>query len=397
MYPGWLDRLQRGSLLVTALLYSAGYGAWGLLLLLLTVVVEAVVTRRPPWTSTRLDWLLAAFLGAFLVSGFLSPYRPVAVGSIGLASLTIYLAFGGTAAVLRRDPSFLRPLAVAWVVGAVAAALWGIVLHRATGAPASTSSLGQNALGTTLLIAVILGVGLVIDLRGLPRWLLAACSVVLFVGVVVTYARGAWLGTIIGGTILLSVSGIRKLAAGTLAGVLVVIAVLAMLGSERGAIISRVAAMVDPSANRDRLLLIRTSLVIFAAHPVSGTGFGTFPLVYPTFRVPNDPNPLPLPFAHNIFANMAAEGGVLGFGTFAAVVAGGIYGGWQWHRSSREGTARLPVAFLAAFVGAMVHQLFDGTLLSVHLGLGMWVLLAALGVGWTRAAGLPGQRRWTSA
>ena len=33
---------------------------------------------------------------------------------------------------------------------------------------------------------------------------------------------------------------------------------------------------------------------------------------------------------------------------------------------------------LAAFIGAMVHQLFDGTMISVHLGVGLWALLAIL-------------------
>jgi O-antigen ligase len=396
MRPGWLDRLRRGSLLATVLLYSAGYGVWGLLLLLVTTILEAAVTRRLPWTRNRLDLFLAGFLGAFLISGFLSTYRPLAVGLIGLASLTIYLAFGSTAAALARDPSFLRPLAVTWVVGAVGAALLGIILHRLNGVPAYTPSLGQNALGTALLIAVILALGLVMDLHGTGRRVVASSAVILLVGLLMTYTRGAWLGAIAGGALLLGLSGARKLAVGTVAGVLIVVAALALLGSERATIVSRAAAMIDPSANRDRLLLIRTSLVIFAAHPVAGTGFGTFPLVYPMFRMPNDPNPLPLPFAHNIFANMGAEGGILGFGTFLAVVVAGIYGGWRWHLTTRIGD-RTAATFLSAFVGAMVHQLFDGTLLSVHLGLGMWMLLAILGVGWTRAGGSPPQGRWTSA
>lgn len=389
MRPAWLDRLQRGSLLATVLLYSAGYGVWGLLLLLITTIVDAAITRRLPWTRNRLDLFLAAFLGAFLLSGLFSPYRPLAVAMIGLASLTIYLAFGSTAAALVRDRSLLRPLTVTWVAGAVGAAILGIVLHRVHGVPAYTPSLGQNALGTALLIAVILALGLVVDLNGRGRRVVAAGAVILLVGLLMTYTRGAWLGAIAGGSLLLALSGARRLAVGTVTAAVVVIAALALLGSERATIVSRVEAMIDPSANQDRLLLIRTSLAIFAAHPIAGTGFGTFYLVYPMFRVPNDPNPLPLPFAHNVFANMAAEGGIVGFGTFLAIVAGGIYGGWRWHTTSgiRERTAA--AAFLSAFVGAMVHQLFDGTLLSVHLGLGMWVLLAVLGVGWTRAAGLP--------
>ena len=396
MRPAWLDGLRRGGLIVTALLYSAGYGVWGLSLLLVAALTEADVTRRLPWARTRVDLFLAAFLAAFLISGILSPYRPVATGSVGLAAVTIFLAFGSTAGVLKRDPSFLRPLVTAWVVGAVGAAVWGVVLRRIAGGAAFTPELGRNALGTALLIGTILSLGLVLERRGGPRYLAAVGVFILLAGLVLTYTRGAWLGALVGAVLLLGLAGVRKLVAGIAAAALLVAVGLALVGSERAALISRAASIPDLSANQDRLLLIRTSLAIFAAYPVSGTGLNTFSLVYPAFRLPNDRNPLPLPFAHNIFVNMAAEGGILGFATFLAIVLVGVYGGWRWHRA--RGPEQVTAAtVLAAFVGAIVHQVFDGTLLSVHLGLGLWVLLAILGVGWTRAAEPVTDRRWTSA
>lgn len=397
MRPRWLDRLRRGSLLATVLLYSAGYGAWGLALLLITTVIEAALVRRLPWTPGRLDPFLAAFLSAFFISGVLSPYRPLAVGSFGLAALTIYLAWSNTAAVVRRDPSFLRPLAIAWAAGAVGAAVWGILLHRIRQAPALTPELGQNALGTALLIATLLSLGIVLEPRGRARYAAAAGGVILLAGLIFTYTRGAWLGAFVGGALLLGLSGVRRLIAGTAAAVLVVVTGLALFESERPALISRAASIADVSANEARLYIFRSSLAIFVTHPLAGTGFGTFPLVYPAFRIAGDPNSLPMPFAHNIFMNMAAEGGVIGFGTFLAVVLAGIYGGWRWHRAAPPRGERTAAAvFLSAFVGAIVHQLFDGTLLSVHLGLGMWMLLAILSVGWTRASETA-SRPWTSA
>ncbi|HEY6102772.1 MAG TPA: O-antigen ligase family protein [bacterium] len=396
MRPGWLDRLRRGSLLATVLLYSAGYGVWGLLLLLVTTIIEAGITRRLPWTRNRLDLFLAAFLGAFLISGLFSPYRPLAVGLIGLGSLTIYLAFGATATMVTRDPSFLRPLAIAWVAGALGAGLWGVMLHRTTGQPAFTPVLGQNALGTTLLIATILALGLVLELRGRRRYLAAATGIALLTGLVLTYTRGAWLGALVGGALVLGLSGVRRLVVGIMAVTLIVVLSLAIFGSERGALISRAASIADLSANKARLYIIRASLAIFITHPLSGTGLGTFSLAYPAFRLPDDPNTLPMPFAHNIFANMAAEGGVVGFTTFGAIVVAGILGGWRWyHAVRREPQHTTAAVYLSTFIGAIVHQLFDGTLLSIHLGLGMWMLLAVLGVGWTRVSGPP-QGRWTS-
>lgn len=393
----WRDRLQRSGLLATVLLYSAGYGTWGLVLLLITTLLGAAATRRLPWTRSRLDGFLAAFLAAFLIAGVRSPYRPVALGTLGLAALTLYVAFGSTAAAVRRHPSFLRTLTMAWVAGAVGAALWGMILHYRDGVPAFTPVLGQNALGTTLLIAAILSLGFVLELHGRSQYLAAASGFLLFAGLILTYTRAAWLGAIVGGALLLGLSGVRKLLTGSVAIAMAVLAGLVLFGSESTALISRAASIVDLSANKYRLVIYQVSFDLFAAHPVSGTGLGTFPLVYPAFRPPNDPNPLPVPFAHNVFLNMAAEGGIIGFITFLAVVLAGISGGWQWQRRSRGSAEHTTAAaFLAAFVGAMVSQLFDGTLLSVHLGLGMWVLLAVLGAGWTRTDPRA-PRGWTSA
>src|SRR3990172_805964 len=147
-----LDRLQRAALLLTAFLYSAGYGTVGLALLLVTVVLEAGAARRLPWRRTPVDLGVVAFLGIFVLSGYFSEYRPTAVASTGLAALTIYLALGVSSSVLTRDLGVLPPLLWAWLVGTTLAAGWAIALHLRTGVPAFTPQLGQNAVGTTMLI-----------------------------------------------------------------------------------------------------------------------------------------------------------------------------------------------------------------------------------------------------
>lgn len=86
-----------------------------------------------------------------------------------------------------------------------------------------------------------------------------------------------------------------------------------------------------------------------------------------------------MPFAHNIWLNMAAEGGVVGVLTFAGVLLASLASGWRWYRKSAPtGQSVLAAAALAATVGTLVHQLFDGTILSVHLGAGFWMLVGIL-------------------
>lgn len=108
--PSWLDRAQQGALLLLILLFSAGYATVGVFMLLLTVIAEGITLRRLPWARSRIDGLIVALLLLFLLSGWFSPYRPTALGSLGLAALTIYLGYGPLSRQLRRHPWFLSAL-----------------------------------------------------------------------------------------------------------------------------------------------------------------------------------------------------------------------------------------------------------------------------------------------
>lgn len=379
MLPSWLDRLQRAALLLTAFLYSAGYATAGLALILLTVVLEGITLRRLPWRRSPLDLLLCAFMGVFVVSGALSNYRAMALGSVGLAALTLYLAFGLTHRVLRRDPDMLMPILWVWLIGGMLTAAWLIVLHLQTGAPASTLTMGQNAAGTTMVITAVVALGLAMSIHARLRYLAVGISLLAGTALLFTYSRGAWLGLVAGLALMIGLGG-RKVALASLLAGLVVVIVGAAAGGERSLLANRARTILDPSVHQSRIFLLRSAVTIFTRHPIMGTGLNTFPLVYPQNRLPGDVNPLDArPNAHNIVLNMAAEGGVLGLGVFLALLGQTFLMGWRWRAATTDGPTRgLRTALMAALAGMLVHQLFDGTLLSVHIGAGMWMIMAML-------------------
>lgn len=390
MLPPWLEQYRRAALLLTAFLFPAGYATDGLVLLLLAVIAEGVVKRRLQWQRSPCDWPLVAFLAVFLVSSLLSPYRVIAVGATGLAALTIYLGFGPLYRATRHDSGFVGPIMWALFLGGLVAAGWAIVLHRITGRPAFLPELGQNAVGTTLLIAVLVGLGLSFSGPIWRRALMAPALAVIAYGLLVTYTRGAWVGAAAGLLTLLILAGTRHIWSGVMLVVLVAAIGFTAVRPEQAALARRAASIVSPSANIDRIYLARSASAIFVDHPLLGTGMHTFPSVYPQYRLPEDPNPLPIPFAHNIFANMAAEGGILGLGAFVWILIQAAVSGWRGLKAAVTPERRLAIAtILATFVGMMVHQVFDGTLLSVHLGTGMWFAIAILAAG--AATSLPKQ------
>jgi putative inorganic carbon (HCO3(-)) transporter len=377
--PAWLDRAQRTGLLCIAVLFSAGYATWGLIVLLTTVIAEGIAGRSVPWRRTPLDWYLLAFLTWFLFVGYLSRFAPIAVGSVGLAAITIYVSFGVISRVVERDPRFLAPLLWSWLIGGAGAAALAIVLHRRAGAPAFTFVLGQNAVGTTALISLVVGFGLFLAATGWRRCAAGLLSVLPAVGLVVSYTRGAWIGAAIGLLVLVGAIDRKIVRRGLLLGLVLVGLAFIAAAPDRTELAKRVLSIPSFKANQDRVFLYRTTWRIIVDQPLFGTGLNTFSHVYDLYRLPGDVNAPEQPFAHNIFLNMAAEGGVVGMVVFGALVFQGLRLGWEWRRrltESRDGI--LATAVLAGFVGMMTHQLFDGTLISVHLGAGMWLFLGIL-------------------
>ncbi len=382
----WLDSVQRATLLATISLFSAGYAPVGLVCVIAAVVWEWIAEKRIPWRRGRVDSLLTAFVVIFFISGLLSSYRLIAVGEAVLLMLTIYFTFGPLSQMLHRDGTFLKPFLWAWTGGGVGAAAWGILGHVFTKLPASTPAIGPTALGTTLLIAIGLSLGLLSMAGSVWKFLgLAGGIAVLILGLALTYSRGAWGGTIIELGIFFLLVDLRHSWRALL--------LLLLIGLAGAAFVAVAHPVIDPAVIRRvegttfslagphwRVFLARSALAIFRSHPLVGTGFGTFSLAYPEYRFPGDPNPLPVPFAHNIFLNVAAEGGALGLAAFTAIIGWALVAGWRWHAQSRSPWDRIAsAAVLSAFMGMLTHQLFDGTIQSVHLGAGLWFLVAILG------------------
>ncbi len=393
MQPLWIERSRKAALLITAAFLSAGYTAIGLVLVLLVVIAEGVVTRKPLWERSEGDLYLVSFIAIFLVSGWVSSYRTIAVGSAGLAALTIFLGFGTLYRQLRQDPEFLKPFLWAWVIGGILAAAWALFLHRLTGRPAFTPEQSQNALGTALLIPLLLGMGLFLRSQSAWRYLLAAGCEVLILGLTLTTSRGAWLGAGFGIICVLWLTRFRLASRDTLVLVAVGVVAVVLIAQERTdpVLVRRADTMVDQY--QGRIALAKTAGAIFADHPLLGTGLNTFSLLHDQYKFEGDVDTVP-PYAHNIFLNMAAEGGLLGLAAFLAVLVWAGLRGWAWHRGSHSrGEAILSATVLSTFLGGLVHQLFDSTFLAVHLGSSLWFLIAIMAAWHPARAALPSPSR----
>ncbi len=384
MKSTWLIRVERASLLTMGAVLAPGFAAGAAVFLFLATVALTAFGRPFLWERTPLDPAILLFVAAVGLSVAFSAFPATAAGSTVLLALLIYLGYGTVVRIITRDRAFLMRLLEWMAVGTVVAALWGIlnyVLHRT----AARTIDDYNTLGTTLALGLPLLLGLAVRRRGWSRVLLGGGVAVTAVGLALTFSRGAWLGGLAGLIVLLG-TGPR-----TARPLMLVMILIVLVGGWIGlsgtvaALEERAESILDVTANRDRIAMWKAALQIFRDHPLVGTGLGTFSLVYPRYRLPDDREPVPTrPFAHNLFLNLAAEGGLFGALSFAGLTAVALWWGMRWMRQAPEDERVTAASAVAALVAVLVHEQVDGTVMRFHIGLGMWMLLGLIAVGATR-------------
>ncbi len=367
-----LEKFTRASLLATAFLFTSGFAVVGLVALLVATVVEGLVTRRIPWQRSPADTALLAFTAAFLLIGIASPYPKIAVGAAILSALTLYVAFGPLYRLLRQDRTFLRPFLWSWVGGGFLTAGWAVAGHRLTG-HLPVTPLITTSLGTTLLITLVFSLGMSLATPTRWRLLTGVSAAVTAVGLILTYSRGAWLGGIVAIAVLLALTRPRFAVPVVSTILLATIAAAVLTGANMSSVTRRLDGIFSVAANKDRVILARAAIATFLDHPVLGTGLDTFSLVPPRYMSDLTPRA----FAHNIFLNMAAEGGTIGLVAFLAVVLAGLRSGWRWLKGASSLNDRaISASIFSAFIGLLVREQFDGTMMMVNVGAGFWLLIA---------------------
>jgi putative inorganic carbon (HCO3(-)) transporter len=253
------------------------------------------------------------------------------------------------------------------------------------GAPRLAGPIGEpNRYAQVLVVLIPLGLVQVVSGRSL-RVRLAATGVTALItaGVVLTYSRGAAVGL---GMILLLAAAMRVLKARWLlltgaalaAGVVLVPAYARRLAS-----LSAVTSAADPlAANRaDGALQGRASenlaaLLAMQDNPLLGVGPGGFPAVYQRYVSGLGVRPHEGEReAHNLYAGLGAELGILGLLCFLAVVAVVLRDLARARRVWQDADPERSVV-ATGFLLALVAYLATGTFLHLGYQRYFWLLLA---------------------
>ena len=138
---------------------------------------------------------------------------------------------------------------------------------------------------------------------------------------------------------------------------------------------------VDKAHDPNRVTLVEDSLKMVRQRPLLGWGFGTFPVVYPSFR--SFYTDLAVNAAHNDFVELTVETGLVGFALVVAFIfllyRTGMSRIKHWRHDPGASTA---LAALVGCTGLAVHSFSDFNL-QVPANAALFFALAAIATGST--------------
>ena len=364
--------------------------------------------------------------------GFALYVSSLGASNLGEAGIEMvkWLEFG---VVLLLAPSVLTPRQAPWLVAALLAGgisqgllglyqfvngigpEWFVILGRFMRASGSFRQPNPYAgyLGLTLPVAASLtlwGWRRVLQApdRGLHEILwttyYSAATVIIAVGILASWSRGAWLGAVAGVAVVVVLRSRR--AAAVSGSVLVAVSVAIFLGSVNPQWIPAPIAkrlqdipatvgignVLDQPLTDDNFAVVEriahwvAALRMWEGAPWLGVGPGNYATVYPTVRLPLWEDPLG--HAHNIYLNVLAETGLLGLVAYLTLwicVALWVWRRFQCLRLSPDPKANdgwfaaLALGLLGVVVHLSVHNFFDNLFVQgMFLHIGLW--LAALSV-----------------
>lgn len=316
------DRALRASLILFAVAapWSIAAAQTAIVLTALLVLVRSLTTRARA-RGPAVPWTVILF-GVYLAVQALA----IPLGVHPDHSLSVYrgswvLLFPFVFWPALQEAYARRAAVVALVVSGALAGVYGVVQHFqgrdwlhggrvleyfVGGGYISVGNLSSHLTYSGVMLPVLfVAVGIALDTSGRRRAAAALAAIVIGLAVLFSFARTAWMGAAAGLVWLSFGRGWRRGLLFTLPA-LVIAAVGAAL---EPAISARLASILDVT-ELPRWRLWQTALHIIADHPLLGAGPGSFPALFPTYKVPGDY--LSTIHPHNDLLNAMVETGIVG-------------------------------------------------------------------------------------
>ena len=207
--------------------------------------------------------------------------------------------------------------------------------------------------GNMMSLVFCVTLGLVFSSQGRNRLIAAAAAFAIFLGIVFSYARSAWIGLVAGLALFAYLKGRRIFVATAAAGAVVLMLALGVSPSLR----ERFSSSFNSAQNLERLYIWKTSLAMAADHPFVGIGPGVYRQVVEGYREGYNIRWTTASHAHNSFIMVAAESGWPALALFLALLAAALWG--PGARLRHLDASSVDFSLLAALLSGMAGFAFS--------------------------------------
>jgi putative inorganic carbon (HCO3(-)) transporter len=343
-----------------------------LLVLSAGAIVLRAIGARHPADRLKLDPLLIAYgLGlVWMLTGFAHARDPAII----LKMLVTWAAFGIVALyVANGTPRQIRQVLWSIVVSAAATSLFAIANGSAQQARDSASAVEGRATGSfthpnqlAFFLVMALPTALIMAVRPgrtAQRLFAGGSATVIFVALVLTLTRGAFIGIGVALIVMLTWAPFRRVIATTLIllGVIAAVNFNTISHSKEinlvGARIATIGNSEEANQNNERLRIWSTVPQIWSDHPLFGIGLGNFHSYSLQYGLSEGGQPFE--HAHNITLTVLVEQGPPGLVLFLLTLFFAVRAGLVALRRRESPTFPLALAVIAGLAGLFVNGLTD--------------------------------------
>lgn len=364
----WQERTERVALYAGAVGLGLGHGVIPQVILLVIGIHRFIVD--PGSRKAKFGSITTIFqvLTVWMMLSAIPAIRPFSAlgGAIGMA-LSGWVTLGAVYGIMMNDENLganlVRVFLGSSCVGAIHA-VTNYILAWSKGRGyyrAALPFIGCNAAGTVFCVAILIALGCFrsADRRG--KLMMVPVILLLTSALMVTQSRGAFVAFVVGFIVFLLLgAGSRHSLVLKVVALVSLVLVVAFVFKISPSVAKRYARILNPMANKDRLEIWRTALLMIRDHPVLGVGLNNFVNFYPLYEHPEGFG-TSMYMAHNVFLEFGATTGIPGLILFVVIAVLGISGGIRGLIKAGSSSS-LPATTLAIFAAILTHLQFDITL-----------------------------------
>jgi len=322
--------------------------------------------------------LAILFVLAFLPSLINAQNKLIALGSMLGLALLIYTVFLGVDYIIFRG-EFFNLLIRILIISATLSSIYALVIYFRNfdfmnfGARGRTLFAGENTLGGMMVFSMIWTLAYFVHVSSRRKLWLGLALLLMSLALIFSFSRGAWLGAI---GAMISYGFWEKRVRLKVAIVLLIASVLLLSVPSLRSRLSSIVNLFHP-LTRERIYIWRATWDMIKTHPLFGVGMDNYPFVYEKYMVEGAEISNPS-FAHNIFLQIWAEGGLLALFSFTGIVVITFLKGFRLIRFLSDFRRTVAVASFSALIGILIHNQVDCTLYSMHVGPIFWLLVGLI-------------------